>query len=575
MPRLRLDPRPLLLAALAVALYSAYVQSAPYHFDTALYLQAVRDAAAGGALVHPFPTRPLDTWAYFLADRLWGDRGTAVVSVIGVGLFAAVYYFAVRRFFGAATGAAATLLVLFTPATLITVTHLKEDLWAFLLLAASLLLLGTRAWRALLAGVAFGASLLLKEIPILALPLLLATIVLDAGGLARAGRTALVFLAGVVAAVLVVAPQQVQNLLALTSSYHTGQFLGPFSSLQPAGIRFWREGMLHLAWPHALALVSVVAAWRAPRADGGAAEASRRFAPLLWFLTGAAVWVFLTNMTVVRGRLFVATAFFFAPVIADGARAMIEWAAAWLARPAQSAAGRSAKRGAQGRAAARPDAAARAPAKRVPVEALLVAGAAVLGFAHFATVAPTLEYRRAYPPQAEFYRGLAKALPADALLLSFDEAVLARWFTGRECLAHPIDPDTVAYGAFAADLRARIARQPVYALHDFMSYDQGGVLRDRFPRDFRLTPAYTALGEDYHEMTYCPRMDDLLLQMRARLGACTIAGAGRKPLRLNDALTVEEASYELECSGQRVPVPVIEYRGVRTGLGSRTVYRVE
>ncbi len=337
---LRLDLRPLILAALAVAFYSAYVQLAPYHFDTALYLQSVRDAAHTGTLVHPFPTRPLDTYVYWIADRLWGVGGPAVASVIAIGLFAAAYYAAVKRFFGAPVGFASTLLVLFTPATLITVTHLKEDFWALLMLAVALILAASGGWmRALAAGIAFGLSLLFKEVPIFALPLLLATLVLRHAAavewrdlarrvsLARAARPGLAFLLGLGATMLAIAPRQAQSLLTLTASYHTGQFLGPFSSLQARGIEYWREGMLHLAWPHLLALVSLVAAWVAPRRDAAAADGggpALRLTPLLWFLTGAGIWIFLTNMTVVRGRLFVATAFFFAPLAADGARAVIE-----------------------------------------------------------------------------------------------------------------------------------------------------------------------------------------------------------------------------------------------------------
>ena len=542
--RLRLDARLLILIGLATGFYAAYTQRLPYHIDTVGFLVSAKEALATGTPPSNLALRFLTIWDYLPFVRVFGDAGVPVASVFHLVAFVAFYYIVLRREWGGSVAFAGSLLFLSVPATVITVTHLKEDFVALSLVMAALWLLHPRPriWRAAVGGALLGLACLGKEQTLILTPFVAAHLALavapparfrDLARLEWLKRAALPVIALLAAGLLVLlslSPRFFAQIAALGSSSHTGQFLGVGSVMQWQGADLWHEGMLYLAFPHLV--LPPVAIWAVRR---------RAFAALLWLAAGLGTFLFLSNISVVQSRLFVLSALFSAPLIALGIDRV---AGAVFRRPAAR-----------------------------PIAAATVHAVAALGVAlQVAYLLPTLEYRKAYPPQAEYYGRLRAALPGNALLVGMDDCVLARYYTRCPCLVAPVDPGEATAGAFAAALAETARARPVYALADLYSYDRHRGLERAIGGAFGLEQAFVELGEDYHVMTFATRMRDVLGALEER--GCTVVATEKAPLVLNRSLTVQLSHRRLRCLSGESVLNAAEYRGVRTHLGHRAVTRL-
>lgn len=576
MIRPRADLRLILLLAVVALFYSAFTQRAPYHADTASYVESAKEFLATGAFSRSFDRRLLNVYAYVPFVWAMGASGIKALSIVAVLGFCVFYYLTLRREFDTGVAVGASLLLLSVPASVITVTHLKEDFFALLFLTAALWMLGPAPSlrRCAGAGAAFGLACLSKEYPLILLPFMLGQVALrrtPVDGLRDLLRITWLrgaapawgaFVVVAAATILLISPRHLAYLYAATASPHTGQFLGVGSAVQPIGFQFWREGMLYLAGVHLVLLPLVVGAlWRG------------QLTRLLWFFGALSTFLFFSNLSVVRGRLFAATAFFTAPLIADALSRALAWvihrrhaAQAPVEKPSRARPG-------QGRAPL--------PLREAPSGApvALHAGALYAIITAFALlqvsyVLPTLTYRLAYPPQAEFYGGVRDSLPSNRLLLGMDNCVLARYYGDCPCLARSLDPGAAGSQAFLAALSESLAVRPVYVLPDFFSYDSGGVLRREFQKTFRLERAYMKLGEDYHDMTYGLRMSEVVRKIEAGPADCIFENATKTPVFVNPSLSLEAAAYDFRCRGGEQTKFFLEYRGVQTFLAPQVIYRV-
>jgi hypothetical protein len=196
----------------------------------------------------------------------------------------------------------------------------------------------------------------------------------------------------------------------------------------------------------------------------------------------------------------------------------------------------------------------------------------VLAAFQIADLLPTLRYRHAYPPQAEYYRGLKGVLSPGALLVGMDESALARHFTGHACLWAPADPDEPHARAFTAALAESARTRPLYALPDLFTYDRDGHFERSIRAAFALERAHVGLGEDYHLMTYGRRMSAVLKDLERR--GCVAGAAEAVPIAITPSLSATFSRRTLRCPGQERTLECIEYQGVQTFLTTRTVARL-
>jgi len=575
MIRPRIDPALVLILLLAGLFYGRFTHEAPYHIDTVGYVEAAKTALATGTPPRATESRFLN--AYWYIPFLWvaHEQGIKALSVSLVLAFSLFYYLVVRREWGRHVAITASLMLLTTPAAVITVTHLKEDFAGLLLLVVALWILGRDAS---LPRVAFGAFLyglacLTKEIPLILLPFMVVHTVLargrptrwrdwmNAGWLRRPAAGAALLVGVATATVGIVSPRHLSYLKSATLSIYQGQFLGVGSSGQTFGARLWQEGMLHLAPLHLLLVVALIRAAR-----------RREFTTLLWLTCAVWTFLFISNTSVVRGRLFLVTAFFTAPLIASAALQGLE-------RLFERRGGTSAATPGIHQAAARKRRSERVepplPAWRRPSALLLQGGTIVLALFQLGHLLPTLRYRLAYPPQASFYGGLRDRLAPGALMVGVDNCVLARYYCGRPCLVAPVDVDTAGARVFADALMESLATRPVYLLPDAFSYDTWGHRRREIRKRFDMVPAYSGFGENYHGMAYGRPLRELRRQVERDNPACSVASIDLGPVLINDRLTLQRRRLRLLCGDREGERDVLTYAGFQTFLDSLTVYRLE
>jgi hypothetical protein len=516
----------------------------PYHLDTAVFGKIITAISEGT----PYSSfRSVNAYLYYLPVRVLGDAGFKWTNVAVIASFALLYYSVVRHDHTAPVAWCSTLLVVTMPATIVTVAHLKEDLNALVPVAAAILACrrSTRPWHLALAGAFWGFAIVLKEFPIALFPFF----ALSIGGAAyvaergrglrqvtlRISRDAIVFVASAAATVFVLDRQLVHTVHAMTQTPYTGQFLGPFSEMQAEGFRLWLESAKGFAWVQLFSVAGLVFA-----------TLRRRWRDVLWAATAIGTFFLLSNITVMRARLFVPFFFFSVPVTVYGASELFAWGAEAIGRRVGTAS-KNVFSGVGWRAA--------------PLWAL-VGGASLIGAWHVWALLPTLEYRRAYAPQRAFYGGLAEAVPAGSLLYGSDNCDLATYYSHLTCIAHDKDPTKGDYAKLADGIRQQLASTPVFLLPDFLSYDGLGTLRRQFAADFSTIPAYTAWAEDYHPLTYAPSLDEALAESLAALPGCNLTGTDAPvPVAINDRLAVDKVVFHIACPDGASTLDALEYRG--------------
>lgn len=537
------------LCLITFSLCCWYTLPSPYFLDSYGYVVWIEEWRRGGEL--PSSYRYANTLLYYWPVALFGEYGLKIVGVAVTTALTATYYAMIRRDFSPTTALGATLLFLSAPPTVITATHLKEDLTSLLFFSISVLLLRPRAGlaRVAAAGVAYGLSLLFKEVLLGALPFILAYLhmrvenirsfpeAFDARKLLSGAPRVVVFLLASATAVLAVSPTRIGDFAMMAGSPYMGQFLGLFSAHQSVGLRFWDEALLYLH-PWYLLPVAFFATTLGRRPPEQA----------LYLPIAIVLLSFLANVSVVRMRHYVPVLFFLAPVIAGGTRAGFDLIHELLAargwRPARAS-------------------------------AATVAICAAVAVAQIQYVRPTIDYRQRYAPSRRFFAPLASALPRDALLLGMDNCTIARHESGLPCESRPPDLSAEAARRYADTVAAAIANRPVYLLPDVFDYDARREVRRAFESTFATRPVYQAWWEPYHPMTYGVSIDDFIAGRLERNPACTAARHETQPLRVSDDLTLDQITIQLDCPTGSPRTVVTAYDGHLTFLSRRTVSIVE
>lgn len=526
-----------------------YTLPSPYFLDSFGYVTWIQEWRRYGEL--PSHYRYANTLLYYWPVVLFGEVGLKVVGVAVTTMLAALYWWQIRRDFSATTAVGASLLFFSAPPTVITATHLKEDLTSLLCFSASVLLVGRSAGavRIAAAGAAYGLSLLFKEALLGAAPFLVAYVHLRADRsisyrqcfetrrlLASGGRVAL-FAAAAGIMVLAVSPTRIGDYAHMAGSPYMGQFLGLFSAQQAIGLRFWIEALLHLHPWYLIAVGFFVAHMRQRGPVQG-----------LYPIIALVLLVFLANISVVRMRHYVVVFFFLAPVLFEGTRAAVDTVAEIL--------------GLRGRA------------RGSAAGALAIC--AVVAAANLAYVHPTIDYRLRYSSARGFFAPLSRALPGDALLLGMDNCPIAAYASGLRCENHPPDLDAAGAGRYAERIAAELAQRPVYLLPDFLDYDSRGAMRRAFEARFASRPVYSGWWEPYHAMTYGEALDETVGQLLRQRPDCHLESRRTQPVAVSDDLTIDTVTLRLRCrDGGSSEISLNAYRGHRVMLRRSVVSAVE
>ena len=541
-----------LLSVLALLFFVTYTLPTPYYLDTFGYVVWIQTYGEKGYF--PSLYRLMNTYLYFYPVKLFGELGIKITTVVVITCFTGCYYRLIQRDFSTPIAIMSTLILLSSPTTIISVTHLKEDYTALLFLALAMLIGSKKSTvHSSLAGVAYGLSLLFKEATLAVFPCVLAYVYLpwhpqrtDIAPLWRdmrvwhAGRAMFLFLVGVCLIHFAIAPERYKDFFLMAGSPYTGQFLGLFSQVQRRGYQFWQEAILYLSPWYGVCLVSVGAAvWRR--------DAKR----CLYFVAFLILFGVLSNTSVIRARHYAPALLFLAPLCVDGVLVLGQALRRLLARRRLPSFGE----------------------RQLAVACLL--GVISLSGLQIAYVLPTLEYRLRYHPLKEFYGPLGSHLPADAMLLGMDNCLIASYFSRLPCVKHPVDLDQAAYAHFKHTVREALVTHPVFLIPDFFSYDATGVLKRRFEQDFQLKHVFSGLSENYHAMTYGPSARWVIAQMQRGFPACHYASEEHRSVAASPRLTLLSVTYRFACGPDMLAEHFWIYKGHVTYLRQQSIYQVQ
>ncbi len=525
-----------------------YTLPSPYFLDSFGYLIGIDKWNRSGEISSHY--RFANTLLYYLPVTAFGEIGLKVVGVAFTTATAGTYFAMVRRDFSSIAAVGATLLLLSAPSTVITATHLKEDLTSLVFFCVAILLIRPHAGllRTFCVGSAYGFALLFKEIMLGAAPFLVAYLHLEGEqvqryrdclqvpAIARTALRGLAVAAGAIATVLIVSPNRLSDFTTMASSPYMGQFYGLFSHQQSRGLAFWSEALLHLH-PWYLFPVSFFLATLADRPPK----------QLLYPIMALVLLLFLANVSVIRMRHYVPVFFFLAPVLFDGIRAIFDLLFELLRR---------------------------ADHLRRYSGAFALASCAAVAVAQLAYVYPTLDYRHRYDPSRGFYRPLADALPTDALLLGMDNCPIATYESGLECRTHPPDLDALAARRYTESIADQSTSRPIYLLPDFFDYDAAGHIRRAVEANLSMQSSYSGWWEPYHVMTYGAAVDELIARRERQLPGCVSAERRQTQVEISDDLVLDEIQVVFRCDdgGERRFV-ARTHRGHRTHLIRKSVSR--
>lgn len=536
-PRLRTPSEWMVILGTALALavvFFVFALDQPYHLDTTAYFRSVRDLRAGH-LTCGYGTRCMVSY-FLIPFALFGERAVKVGFVAAAALFFLFSYLFAAKVFSRASAYVATLLQLFIPCGLITVTHLKEDFVGLMFLALALFL-ATRPvarWR-ILSAIAFAFSLLSKESLLLYAPFFLSIYgyYLFGTDLGLAKRTARdrrtwFWLAGGVAIVVAVTVSikhdYLRGLASLTNSPYLGQFKGPFSSLLPAGFELYRRGfgVGVVFWMQLLGILLFALEKDRPR----------RILFGIFAANTVLVALFSMNNTVMTYRNFVVVAFLTLPMAVRAVELLVprRW------------------------------------------QGLAAAAAAVAVLAVGAKSYPYVAFHAHYNPQARFFGDLEGAIAPDSVLLSMDYAGLAKHYTGLETLQHDPDPDEAQARSFVGAIKGNTGKT-YYLLPDALAYDAKNTLKAKMEAEFRVASAFQGWFEDYHGMDYGYSPSELQSKLEQQSG-CRVSYVveGGSPI---DSLATDLYRYRMECEGGTKDASYTGYKGkVFTTLTHAHVYRL-
>ncbi|MES0336557.1 MAG: hypothetical protein SFH39_09460 [Candidatus Magnetobacterium sp. LHC-1] len=504
----------------------------PYHYDTAEYMQAVQIFKETSEL-RCFPeARCFNSYSLLPLSLLLGYMTLPVTVCLSALLTLIMYFFWIRALTDHTTAAISTILLFTVPASIMTITHMKEDFLVLMYMVAAMLLVSGKrpAYVRYAGGVLYALAILSKEMPIMFLPLFVTSMYvyslrddarwgdfISRDSLLRGARDITVFLLVTVATVSVFDRHHFQALWTSTASPYVGQFKGLFSSLFPVGISSWRYGVgtfLFVAQFIGLASVTFET------------DRVKKAIYATFILEFVLLFFFLCNLSVRVYRHFLWPSLVSLPLMVV------------VFRKALSFIGIS----------------------QTVRNAITWGTCILIAMFLFYSVYPVLSFHRKLNTIAEFY----KDIPGErhnTLVMGMDNCIFVRYFSHLRCISHPVDATEAQAREFANSIAAEMQNgTTVLVLPDFLSYDAHKSIVNVFTSSFLIEKVYSNWFQDYHFMDYGYTVDeysDILLFKAKRSGrdvsrcnvVCHESTRGTIAMKNAAALDIEYHACNMYCEG--------------------------
>jgi len=480
-----------ILAAIALlsimVIFYLFSLKSPYHLDTAQYMKTSADFLETGKIDCYYETRCMVAYIIFPFYQLIGPGALPIVIAASASLAFLMYFIWTSRIFGKGIALASTLFLLAIPASIMTITHLKEDFIAlFFLFAGFCILMEQKAWKKYLSAIFVAMAALSKETTVIFIPFYFAYAYLNVQDLKWAndlfsrqsimkGLKEIFLMAAFLAAtILLINPVYPSNVLNLSKSPYLGQFLGVASPLIETGVNKWIYGIggIFFFLQFTGAYLFIVEK-----------DIKKRMIIALFFLQGIAVGIFLINNTVMNYRHFIWTSFVLFPLMSGAIWELL--------------------------------------CKKIGSDAGLIGmlALAVVSVSLIIMVYPVVEFRSQFNPVEEFYT--SAQIPANSILLGMDSCSLASYYTCAPCYGHAADATKEQAEEFENFIDSALSNgTDVYVLPDVASYDSYGNIQKSLSK-YSIKTVYSGWYEDYHAMNYGYSEEDFISHSKNKTG-CSV-----------------------------------------------------
>lgn len=535
------------LLVLVFVVLKLFMLSNAFHVDTMLYVDAVRAFIATGKIPEDFffLHRIVNVWLYLPFYYFFKMPGVAGATLLFYLLFGVFYMRVVKEIFNAKTALFSFLLLTFTPAALITVTHLKEDFNALLFLFASLSLLLSlhrkdlkkQALFCFFSGIVFSLGLLAKDTLLFLgiLPLLL--IGVDRNKILFRRNSFfnyICFVMGVILLLLLLCPAYLTQVLRLFNDAQIYR-LAIFSlekNLWKHNSYILLKSLLHVWWLIPLFFYGVY--------DAVKTKQLRRigfafvFTVYLFFLGGSNG--FRMRLGFWLGLLFIPTAVY----------ALFETVS-----------------------------------QRFKLKIFFMVGLLLISISNFIVVYPLLDLRSKVNFVEIFYSEAAKKIPEGSLVIGMDTLDVLKFFAGDKISyqSHPLNPLVAEIDKFISDLKVKNQEGVrIFVLPDFFNYGGSNVnyLRQELFAAFKLSESYLGFYSMYHHMDYFVKEDSYVktLQAKIKTGTLKILDKGEIPLNNSAAkIVIKECIYQ-DLEGKQSSIIYYVYKNIVLPLRTAKVYEL-
>gem|GEM_PF-6510706 len=420
---------------LLFALFWTFGVKQPYHLDTTFYMKTAIDFTHGH-WHYTFQTRCLNEIALTALYLIFKKAALPVFFYSMSALSVIAYYHLIKTLFGNNVALASTVLLFTTPATLMSVLHMKEDAAYQLFISVSALLILQRRYA--LAGLSAALAILEKELAMTFLPFLFLlfwwkhAFKVDKEVIIKG----LQFLIPFLITVNVINPNFIAGVINISSSPYMGQWLGVFSALTiPMLTNVLPQGTGAL-YPFLFIAMAIALYTRHP---------------LYLILTVVAIlsFVHLLNTTTTHFYSFSIPVYLLGPILVSFALKKFD-------------------------------------------ERWVMVAVVIIAAYNLINTLPYLLFHSQYNPQQMFFSHLTQF--KNLTFVGMDYCNLAWYYVGAHCVAHPVDPNLTQAQQFLAQLPNTFVMLP-----DFFAYDKHHVL-PTLMANYSVKRYGPFLFEDYHNL---------------------------------------------------------------------------
>ncbi len=525
-----------------------FTLSEPYHLDTTGYFNSLSTFGKDLSITCGYSTRCMVSY-YLLPFVVFGNFGVKLGFVLAALLFFLFSYLFLQKLFTKKTAIVSTLLTILLPASIITITHLKEDFIGIMFFSLALLLITyinrKDIWGIIaniFSAIYLGFALLSKEIYLVFLPFygllyLYFFFELDEKETFnwpelkesfKLKKTILLILTPLLFLItlFLIKPDYLSSILSLTNSPYLGQFAGFFSQYFSSGFSLWILGTgLILFIFELFGLISIFLE----------KSITKKILYGIFILQSIILVFFLCNNTVMAYRNFFVLGFLLLPLSFTSLELLFK------------------------------------KATKEMVIFCFVIFTIIISILLLSQTYTYLDFHKNYNSENEFFSNLNTQ--NNTIYLCMDDCGLVSFYTKNQIIEHPVDANLEQAIKFVNDLKEKLKTNDVYILPDFFGYDSQGNIQNQIKSNFNIVESKKTYYENYHSMDFGYNLEEYKNQIKPN--NCSVNYKQGDNYQLNKDTLVTQYIYSINCNGQTQTTNVFAYNDlVLTKLNIVSIYRL-